>query len=361
MNEAMITSVDRLFEAHLTVADLETSVAFYRDRLGLELAHIIPARQAAFFWIGSRGTTMLGLWAGGSAPQKTTMHIAFAARLDDVIAAPRALQLAGITALDFDGHPTDEPVVLAWMPAASIYFRDPDGHLLEYIAMLAGDPRPDEGVLRWHEWALSSPRRPSLRPGGNGTSETPRDFGMRDERVVHVLGISGSLRSASSNSALVRAAVRLAPVGVELSIYRELADIPPFNPDRDTEAVPAAVSRFRAALRASDAVLISSPEYAHGVSGVLKNALDWVVSSGELIDKPIAVINASARATHAHASLCETLVTMSGRVIADASITMPLAGTAFDTDGNLSEAYLSTSLTSAIAALAHATRTRPAS
>ena len=74
-------------------------------------------------------------------------HIAFAAALDDVIAAPRALQLAGITPLDFDGHPTDEPVVLAWMPAASIYFRDPDGHLLEYIAMLPEDPRPDGGVL----------------------------------------------------------------------------------------------------------------------------------------------------------------------------------------------------------------------
>lgn len=83
----MIT-VDRLFEAHLTVADLDASIAFYRDRVGLELAHIVPARQAAFFWVGSRGTTMLGLWAGGSAPQKTTTHIAFAARREDVIAAP---------------------------------------------------------------------------------------------------------------------------------------------------------------------------------------------------------------------------------------------------------------------------------
>src|SRR5262245_48820303 len=104
-----------------------------------------------------------------------------------------------------------------------------------------------------------------------------------------------------------------------------------------------------------------SGTYAHGVSGVLKNALDWLVSSGELIDKPIALINASARATHAHASLCETLTTMSGRVIASASITIPLAATAFDADGDLSDASLSTSLTSAIEALAHATRTRLAS
>jgi len=151
----MITPVDHLFEAHLTVADLESSIAFYRDRVGLELAHVVPTRQAAFFWVGSRGTTMLGLWARGSAPQKTTTHIAFAARPDHVIAAPRALRLAGITPLDFDGHPTDEPVVLAWMPAVSIYFHDPDGHLLEYIAMLPEDPRPDGGVLRWHEWTRS--------------------------------------------------------------------------------------------------------------------------------------------------------------------------------------------------------------
>jgi lactoylglutathione lyase len=148
----MITPVERLFETHLVVADLDASIAFYRDRVGLELAHVAQAGQAAFFWVGSRGTTMLGLWTGGSAPQKTTTHIAFMTRRDDVIAAPRALQSAGITPLDFNGRPTDEPVVLAWMPAVSIYFHDPDGHLLEHIAMLAEDARPDRGVVRWHEW-----------------------------------------------------------------------------------------------------------------------------------------------------------------------------------------------------------------
>lgn len=179
-----------------------------------------------------------------------------------------------------------------------------------------------------------------------------------DGRAVRVLGISGSLRGASSNSALVRAADRVAPAGVDVSIYGALADIPPFNPDLDTEAVPDAVSRFRAALEESDALLISSPEYAHGVSGVLKNALDWVVSSGELIDKAIAVINTSARATHAHAALCETLVTMSGRVIEDASVTIPLAASALDADGNLCDAQLSACLASAIEALALAARVR---
>jgi lactoylglutathione lyase len=150
----LMTPVNRLFEAHLTVADMDASIAFYRDRLGLELAHVVPGRQAAFFWVGSRGTTMLGLWANGSAPQKTTTHVALAAALDDVIAAPRALLSAGITPLDFDGHPTDEPVVLAWMPAVSIYFHDQDGHLLEYIAMLAEDPRPEAGIVSWNAWNI---------------------------------------------------------------------------------------------------------------------------------------------------------------------------------------------------------------
>lgn len=156
MSERVSTPVDRLFEAHLRVADLDTSLAFYRDRLGFELAHIVAARQVAFFWIGSRGTTMLGLWAGGSVAPKGRAHVAFGAALDDVIAAPRTLQAAGITPLDFDGYPTDEPVVLAWMPAASIFFRDPDGHLLEYIAMLADAPRPDAGVMPWHKWKAST-------------------------------------------------------------------------------------------------------------------------------------------------------------------------------------------------------------
>ena len=154
----ILTTVDRLFEAHLIVADLDASIAFYRDRLGLELAHVVPARRAAFFWVGARGNSMLGLWQAGAGPQKTTAHIAFAAAVDEVIAAPERLQSAGIVALDFNGQPTAEPVVLAWMPAVAVYFVDPDGHLLEYIAMLDGEPRPDEGVMTWRAWTRNTSR-----------------------------------------------------------------------------------------------------------------------------------------------------------------------------------------------------------
>jgi len=179
---------------------------------------------------------------------------------------------------------------------------------------------------------------------------------VHNEESVRILAISGSLRGASSNGALIGAAARLAVDAVEVSIYCGLAELPPFNPDLDGDNPPEAVTRFRARLQACDAVLISSPEYAHGVSGVLKNALDWVVGSGELIDKSIALINASRRATHAWESLTETLTVMSARVIVDASITIPLDGRGLDANGIVGDAEVSTALKSAIEALAVAAR-----
>jgi len=147
----MIEAQD-LFEVHLTVHDLDVAIAFYRDIVGLTVARIDRGRGSAFLWIGSAGHAMLGLWSAGPAPQGITLHTAFRVKEADVRAAPAVLRNAGVTPLDFDGNPTDLPVVLAWMPAAAVYFRDPDGHLLEYIAMLSDDPRPDCGVVTWHEW-----------------------------------------------------------------------------------------------------------------------------------------------------------------------------------------------------------------
>ncbi len=145
-------AVQGLFEVHLAVADLDTAIVFYRDVVGLRLAHVEPARQAAFFWVGPDGHAMLGLWGAGSAPQTVTSHTAFRVSLADVMAAPGALRAAGVVPLDFDNRPTDEPIVFAWMPAASVFFRDPDGHLLEYIAMLPQAPRPAYGIVPWRVW-----------------------------------------------------------------------------------------------------------------------------------------------------------------------------------------------------------------
>ena len=146
------TPIRQLFETHLTVRDLRRSVAFYRDVVGLELAHRNEERQIAFFWLGGRGTTMLGLWEVGSSPLMMQLHTAFAVDLDAVLAAPSLLRKSGVTPLDFFNHPTDEPSVLAWMPAASIYFNDPDGHSLEYIAMLPDAPEPEAGIVPYGEW-----------------------------------------------------------------------------------------------------------------------------------------------------------------------------------------------------------------
>jgi lactoylglutathione lyase len=145
--------VTGLFEAHLTVADLDRSVAFYRDAVGLPLALEVPERGAAFLWIGSTGEAMLGLWSLGSAPLGLSLHVAFKTPLESITAACERLRARGITPLSFFGEETDEPSVLGWMPAAAVYLRDPDGHLLEYLAMMDESPQPERGIVPWSEWA----------------------------------------------------------------------------------------------------------------------------------------------------------------------------------------------------------------
>jgi lactoylglutathione lyase len=142
-------SVRGLFETHLTVADLSRSVGFYRDVVGLPVALELPERAAAFHWIGRPGQAMLGLWSIGSAPMGMQLHIAFAMSLPDVLAAPERLAARGIQPLSFFGEPADEPSVIGWMPAAAVYFRDPDGHQLEYLAVLDGPARPELGIVPW--------------------------------------------------------------------------------------------------------------------------------------------------------------------------------------------------------------------
>lgn len=146
------TPIRGLFETHLTVRDVPRSVAFYRDVVGLPLALDLPERNAAFMWVGETGRAMLGLWGIGSSVNSLTLHIAFDVALEDVLAAPERLRAQDLTPLSSFGQETDEPDVLAWMPAAAVYFKDPDGHLLEYLAMLDADPRPEAGIVAYSEW-----------------------------------------------------------------------------------------------------------------------------------------------------------------------------------------------------------------
>jgi NAD(P)H-dependent FMN reductase len=150
-----------------------------------------------------------------------------------------------------------------------------------------------------------------------------------------ILAISGSLRAYSSNTEALRAAALLAPPTVSMKIFDGLAALPHFNPDCDLEGsiAPAPVNEFRVQVGEADALLICSPEYAHGVPGSLKNALDWLVSAPEMVCKPIGLLNISPRSRHAHASLAETLRTMSTVVVGEASVEVPIAGTGLDAGG----------------------------
>ena len=96
---------------------------------------------------------MLGLWSLGSAPIGLELHVAFKASLEDVLGAPDRLRSLGVTPLSFFATEASEPSVIGWMPAAAVYFRDPDGHLLEYLAMLDEPARPDRGIIPWSQWA----------------------------------------------------------------------------------------------------------------------------------------------------------------------------------------------------------------
>ena len=147
---------------------------------------------------------------------------------------------------------------------------------------------------------------------------------------MKIVAISGSLRAGSSNTAVLRAAARLAPDGVEVIQIEGIADLPFFNPDLDGDDLPPPVGAMRELIGRVDGLLISSPEYARGVAGVLKNALDWLVGSHEFPDKPVALINTSPRATHALAALTLTLETMSARLATEACVTLPLLGGAWD-------------------------------
>jgi chromate reductase, NAD(P)H dehydrogenase (quinone) len=146
---------------------------------------------------------------------------------------------------------------------------------------------------------------------------------------MKVLGLSGSLRAASLNAALLRTATRLAPRGMQVSVLQGLGELPLFNPDLEAQ-VPAAVAALRSAVDTADALLIASPEYARGVSGTIKNALDWLVSHEGFVGKPVALLNASPRAHHAQAALRETLRTMSAVIIEEASVAIPLLGAGLD-------------------------------
>ena len=150
--------------------------------------------------------------------------------------------------------------------------------------------------------------------------------------LPNILAISGSLRANSSNNAVIRLAKEKLNGKANVIIYDGLGSLPHFN---DSKEVPDTVNTFRTLLQVCDGVLICSPEYAFGVPGSLKNALDWTVSSGEFVQKPLALITAATGGDKAHAALLQTFTALSAKMVENGSLLLPFIRSKMNAEGEI--------------------------
>lgn len=149
--------IQGLFETHIFVEDLERSIDFYKNVMGLTECGYNDGRRIAFFWVGEPKGAMLGLW---EKPKEEIdiRHFAFRCNVEDVLhKSVEFLKANNLKPYNFLKDGNEKPMVFAWMPAIAIYFKDPDGHDLEFIAILEGEGRPELGVVSYADWlALTS-------------------------------------------------------------------------------------------------------------------------------------------------------------------------------------------------------------
>lgn len=154
-----------------------------------------------------------------------------------------------------------------------------------------------------------------------------------------ILGISGSLRNNSSASSVLKQVAGLFPASIDFRIYEGIAMLPHFN---DSEIIPEEVTLFREELRHADGVFICTPEYAFGIPGSLKNALDWTVGSGELVEKPVALITASSVGDKGHAALLLVLSAITADIDSAHALLIPFIRAILDGDGAIKDAETAT-------------------
>ena len=154
---------------------------------------------------------------------------------------------------------------------------------------------------------------------------------------IKILAISGSTRKSSSNLNLIKAIAELASETFGVNIFDGLSNLPHFNPDLDNENVSETVTEFRKQLREADGILICTPEYAIGVPGTLKNAIDWTVSTMEFSDKPVALITASLSGEKAHQSLLGTLLIIEAKMTADTQLLISFIKTKVNNDNKITD------------------------
>jgi|SRR5665213_1686324 len=176
-------------------------------------------------------------------------------------------------------------------------------------------------------------------------------FYMQSKKI---LAISGSLRPGS-NHAILRFLGGLVPPGGEYNIYNGLANIPHFDPGLDNDNPPFAVTEFRQQLIEADGVIICTPEYAYGVPGTLKNALDWTVSSGSLSEKPVALITASTGGENAHAALLLILHALNAKVAENGALLISFIRSKMDADGKITDEPTKNAVGDAFSSLLKAT------
>ena len=145
-----------LYETHLPVADTRAAQKFYTEVVGLPFAYRDPTRDIVFLWADKKEKAMIGLWGPNTAYGRQkgiaqSFHVAFAVALEELFVRVEKLRVNNVETLGFDGNQSDEPTVIGWMPSAQIYFRDPDGHMLELISILPDSPRPEFNG-RYSEW-----------------------------------------------------------------------------------------------------------------------------------------------------------------------------------------------------------------
>ena len=160
---------------------------------------------------------------------------------------------------------------------------------------------------------------------------------------MNILAISGSLREASAATAILKAMIVMAPPGVTIKLFDGLNELPHFNPDIDIEPFPEAVTYLRRSIAEADGLIIGTPEYAFAMPGVLKNALDWLVSSGEILNKPTVTISSSPLSPggdKAHASLLLVMQALSTTIPEGGSLIVPFTKKRISAAGEITDPVL---------------------
>lgn len=246
---------------------------------------------------------------------------------------------------------------------AGSFYPDRRAWAREYLTVNASDAEALTAFAPGMDAHEVAPREPMSQRDDDAPPEWPVVEGEHlMSAEAQILLVSGSTRAGSTNTAVLRTAPQVAPVGVSTALYGGLADLPAFNPDHDHDPLPPAVADLRQQIAQADAVLFCTPEYAGALPGSFKNLLDWTVGGGEIYGKPVAWINVSSIAAptggaDAHASLVTVLGYVGAQVVEAASARAAMSRTAVGADGTVTDPDVRQQLARVLTALQEHVRT----